>query len=437
MAEHSGSATAASTLAALPRLSGVSSRQVEPPGQPGSPASETPLEGAEADPSELLEQSTSPPRPRDAVERAHKVPHRRRNRRDFLRLDLAESSEPASPRVLEALQSPHPEQLSRYPDVWPLKDTLAALHGVSTGNISVTAGADEAIRWTFNAFLEPGARVVVPRPTFGAFLAAAEAGGAFVERVDHGEDLELSVEDFERALSPRTPRLACLANPNAPTGTAVDSEDILRLAASSPSTLFLVNETFVAFHGRSLLDDEGGARLPSNLLVLRSLSKDYGLAGLRVGYLVGAPEVIAAIDLARPSCTVSAPSLVAAEAALSDGVAMKRRVEAVRVALEGLARRLEQRGVEVRRTRTSFLLVKLSSPIQPWAAAFAAHKILVGTAGHAGPMAPYVRVTVNSEEEASRFLDVLDVILRMGVAGAARVRGVPGKWDELDREGMA
>ena len=106
--------------------------------------------------------------------------------------------------------------------------------------------------------------------------------------------------------------------------------------------------------------------------MLRSLSKDYGLAGLRVGYLVGAPDVIAAIDLARPSCTVSAPSLAAAEAALSDGVAMKRRVESVRLALEGLALRLEQRGVEVRRTRTSFLLVKLSSPIQPWAAAFAA-----------------------------------------------------------------
>ena len=108
--------------------------------------------------------------------------------------------------------------------------------------VTVTAGADEAIRWAFNAYLEPGARVIIPRPTFGAFLSAAEAGGAFVERVDHNEDLEISIDQLSRVLSPRTPRMLCLANPNAPTGTALQNAEIVRLARQSPETLLLVNE---------------------------------------------------------------------------------------------------------------------------------------------------------------------------------------------------
>ena len=339
---------------------------------------------------------------------------------------------------MEALQGLTAEDIARYPDPWPLRDVLGAEHQVPTERVTITAGADEGIRWTFNAYLEPGARVVIPRPTFGAFLAASEAAGAFVERVDHrDEDLELPVEAFERALSPRTPRLACIANPNAPTGTALTRDEIRRLADTSPTTLFLVMETFATFHGHSLLDDGAATGLPPNLLVLRSMSKDYGLAGMRVGYLVGHPEVIASIDAARPAYTVSAASLAAALAALRDRPAMLERVARVKESLADLAHKLAERGVESRPTRCSFLLVRLSSPIQPWAAAFAAQGILVGTAGHAGPMADFVRVTVNDAAEAQRFLDVLDLILRMGVAGATHVRGVPGRWDDVDHEGMA
>lgn len=392
---------------------------------------------APEEPEEQLQTPARPPFPREAVARAHKVPRGRPNRLDFLRLDLAETRRPASPRVLAEVQAMRAEELACYPDPTPLVNALAVHHGVPMERVTVTAGADEAIRWAFNAYLEPGARVIIPRPTFGAFLSAAEAGGAFVERVDHGEDLEISIEQLSRVLSPRTPRMLCLANPNAPTGTALQNAEIVGLARQSPDTLVLVNETFATFHGHSLLDGGAGPTLPPNILVLRSFSKDYGLAGMRVGYLVGHPEVIAAVDLARPSFTVSSVSLRAAVAALEDSSAMLAQVARQAEVQERLAVQLEKRAIEVFRTRTNFLLVRLASPIQPWAAAFAAHKVLVGTTGHSGPLAPFVRVTVNDDAEAKRFLDALDVILRMGVPGAAKVRGVPGKWDNLDSEGMA
>lgn len=385
----------------------------------------------------MPEQAVGPPKPRDAVARAYKVPRARRDRSDYLRLDLAESPHPASPRVLEAIHRLRPEALSHYPDAWPLVDVLAAHHEVPTDQVTVTAGADEAIRWTFNAFVEAGARVVIPRPTLGAFLSAAEAGGAFVERVDHDDSLDLDTHALIKSLSPRTPRLVCLANPNAPTGTALESAEILQIATLAPDTLVLVNETFASFHGHSLLDGGAGRDLPPNLVVLRSFSKDFGLAGMRVGYLVGHSDAISAIDHARPSFTLSSASLQAALAAMADLPAMEAHVVQVKETLARLAKKLSSRDIEAIQTRANFLLIKLAAPIQPWAAAFAAHNVLVGTTGHTGPLAPYIRVTVSDDTESARFLDVLDLILRMGVPGAAQVRGVPGKWDEVDSEGMA
>jgi histidinol-phosphate aminotransferase len=388
--------------------------------------------GAEAGP-----EAPPPPKARDAVARAHRVPRGMPDRSGFLRLDLGESPRPASPRVLAALQCLPPEDLSRYPDVQPLQVALAIRHGVPPEAVTVTAGSDDAIRWTFNAYVEEGARVVIPRPTFGAFLAAAEAGGAFVERIDHQDDLSLSPDAVRRLLSPRTPRLVVLANPNAPTGSAMAISEILDLAKESPSTLFLLNESFVSFHGESVLDAGRARTLPANLLVLRSFSKDYGIAGLRVGWLLGHPDVIGAIDLVRPSYTVASTSIAAAMAALEDDEARLAHVANVRGVMDRLVAKLNLRGIESRSTRANFVLVRLSAPIQPWAAAFAANKVLVGTWGHIGPLAPFIRVTVNDDHEVQRFLDVLDLLLRHGIGRARRVQGVPGNWEEVGKEGMA
>ena len=356
------------------------------------------------------------------------------DRTPYLRLDLGESSSPASPHVMAAIRDLSEPELSRYPDTRPLEEALASLHGVSTPSVLVTAGSDEAIRQVFNAYVEEGARVVIPRPTFGAFLTAADVGGAYAERVDCEEDLSLSPEGIRRALSKGTPRLAVISLPDAPTGTAMETSDVLSLARETTGTLFLVNETFAAFHGRSLL---GGDPLPTNVLVMRSFSKDYGLAGLRVGYLVGHPQVIADIDLVRPAYTVSASALAGALAALADQGAMRANVLRVRGAMDRLITKLSLRGIEGVATRANFVLVKLSSPIQPWAAGFAARGILVGTAGHVGPLAGFVRVTVNSDDEIDALLDALDLLLLHGLRGAARVEGVPGSWDDVGSEGMA
>ncbi len=409
---------------------------MEPP-QPqdlDAQGSEAPSPSDALNESAELESTPKAPSPRDSVLRAHKAPRGRPNRTGYLRLDLGESSRPASPKVLQALQQLAPEDLSRYPDDSALTAKLARLHRVEPQQVIVTAGADEGIRWTFSAFVEEGARVAIPRPTFGAFITAAEAAGAFVERIDYLDDLSFPVEEFRKRLSPPTPRMAVLANPNAPTGSTLPDNTVLDFAQLSPSTLFLVNESFASYQEHSLLDRDS---LPPNLLVLRSFSKDYGLAGMRIGYLVGDPQVIAALQVVRPQHTVSNAALRGASVALDERPAMLSHVDETREVMERLVQKLASRSIEAHSTAANFVLVKLGSPIQPWAAAFAAHKILVGTWGHVGPMAPYIRITVNNDEEIGRFLDTLDLILHQGIPGASQVKGVPGEWTDLGSEGMA
>ncbi len=365
---------------------------------------------------------------------AHRVHRRVVDRTPYLRLDLGESSGPASPHVMAAIRDLSEPELSRYPDTRPLEELLAELHGVSTEQILVTAGSDEAIRQVFNAYVDEGARVVIPRPTFGAFVTAADVGGAYAGRVDCEDDLSLDPEAFRRALGRGTPRLAVLSLPDAPTGTAMATQDVLDLAQGAPETLFLINETFASYCGRTLL---GGDPLPPNVVVLRSFSKDHGLAGLRVGYLVGHPDVLDAVDLVRPSYTVSAGALAGACAAVRDPDAMRRHVLGVRSAMDRLVSKLRIRGIEAKATSANFVLIKLSSPVQPWAAGFAARGVLVGTAGHVGPMAEFVRVTVNDDHEIDTFLDALDLLLLHGLQGAKQVKGVPGDWEQPESEGLA
>lgn len=350
----------------------------------------------------------------------------------MLRLDLGEIRRPASPTVLAALLNHTEEGLARYPDDGPLVDALAARHGRTPDHFAITAGTDEAIRLVLSTFVEEGARVLLTRPTFGATLAAAEAAGAFVDRVDYGEDLRFPEDELRRKLAAIPPRVAVIANPDAPSGAAPDLRWLIETAQATPRTLFLVNEAYHRFRGASVLDGP----LPANLAVLRSFSKDYGLAGLRVGYVVAHPDTIAALDVVRPSYTVASTSLVAALAALADEGAVQRIVEEQRARMADLVQRLASRGVVAQLTDANFVRVRVSAPARIWAAAFAARRIAIGVAGHHGPLASWFRVSVASDAERDLFLSTFDLLRAQGIDAATRIEGAPAGWDLID-EGMA
>lgn len=331
---------------------------------------------------------------------------------------LASNENPVGPSPLalaaarEALADVH-----RYPDDggWALRQKLAAHLGFAADGIVVGAGSSELIRLAVGAYVGPGDEAVMAAPAFVVYkLAVTAAAGRPVEVPcrDFAHDLDAMLA----AVTPRT-RIVFVCNPNNPTGTVVTEPAFGRFVDRLPPDLLLViDEAYIEFVERSDVPDglaylrEARPGRPP-ILVLRTFSKIYGLAGLRVGYGLTTPAVAADLNRVRPPFNVSRPALAAAEAALADGA----HLETTRaVTLEGrryLAEALGRLGLEVVPSQANFLLVK--TPVKGSALADAlleAGVIVRPVDGYGLP--DYVRISVGTRTENERCVAALAARLR-------------------------
>lgn len=221
---------------------------------------------------------------------------------------------------LNANESPWDDGgLQRYPEPQPaaLRERLAERYGVPSDTVLVSRGSDEAIDLLTRAFCRAGRdAIIVSPPTFGMYAVCADIQGARVVRVPL--EGEAFTYPFQRVLAAidDTTKLVYVCSPNNPTGTGADRATILELArAVAGRALVVVDEAYVEFAGRASLAPEAAGG--ENLVVLRTLSKAYGLAGARIGALVGAPEIVALLRKIMPPYPLPTPSIEAALAALS------------------------------------------------------------------------------------------------------------------------
>ncbi|MBM4020083.1 MAG: aminotransferase class I/II-fold pyridoxal phosphate-dependent enzyme, partial [Planctomycetes bacterium] len=236
-----------------------------------------------------------------------------------VKLNTNENPYPPSPRVMEALRVPA-DRLRRYPD--PLankvRDIVAGMFGLRRENVLCGNGSDELLTLIVRACVGEGEAIAYPTPTYSLYPVLAAVQGARVLEAPTREDFSLPVEELERARA----RLMLLCNPNAPTGVFTPVEAIGRIAARFAG-LVVVDEAYVDFasdHAMRL-----AAERP-NVLVFRTLSKSYSLAGLRFGYAVGPPELIAGLEKVKDSYNVDAVSIALAAAALQDQPHMRANV---------------------------------------------------------------------------------------------------------------
>src|SRR5208282_220815 len=154
--------------------------------------------------------------------------------RDGLRLDFNENTVGCSPRVLECLRRLSAEQLARYPEREPLEAVVADFLGVAASELLLTNGVDEAIHLLCETYLEPGDEALIVVPTYSMYRIYMMAAGAEVISVPAGEDFRFPVEELCRRITQRT-RLIAIANPNNPTGTVAEPEELARIARSAPA----------------------------------------------------------------------------------------------------------------------------------------------------------------------------------------------------------
>ncbi len=317
----------------------------------------------------------------------------------WVKLNTNESPLPPSARVAKAVRAAAPS-LNRYPhpEAEPLRSALAEYHGVEPSQVVTGNGADALINDCIRAFCEPGATVVITEPTYSLLPVAARLHGAGTRAVALRDDGSVG-EEFARAEAP----LRFLVNPNTPSGTWIEPET-LEVELAGVAGVIAIDEAYGDFAPRScipLLADH------PNWLVLRTFSKSHALAGLRVGYAIGAPELVADLAAVGESYPVDRCALAGALAALADVDHHRHLVEHVISERDRLTRALTERGWSVTPSQANFVC---AVPPRVTAAEVAAHlrerRILVRffSGGERGQ----VRITVGTVQENDALLSAID-----------------------------
>jgi histidinol-phosphate aminotransferase len=240
---------------------------------------------------------------------------------DGLRLHQNENTAGCSPRVLEALRGITRENMGFYPPYSAATDAAARYFGVDAAHVALVNGLDEGIMGACIAYLRPSAgsgvvpEAVVPEPAFEIFrFDTAVAGGRLVQVMPRPE-FSFALDEVLAAITPAT-RIVFVTNPNNPTGVSAPFDAIRTIARRIPKeAIVFVDEAYAEFAGRSFIPELPGF---PNVVVGRTFSKAFGLAAIRIGALVGAPEVIDPIRYVVPVYSVNIAAVVALQAALDD-----------------------------------------------------------------------------------------------------------------------
>ncbi|MDB5319173.1 MAG: histidinol phosphate aminotransferase apoenzyme [Phycisphaerales bacterium] len=267
-----------------------------------------------------------------------------------VKLNTNENPFPPSPMVLRAIKEVEPEMLRRYPnpnaDVF--RTAAAKVLGITPDMIIAGNGSDDILTIATRTFLSPGDLLAYPDPTYSLYSVLARLQDAKVAEVSWERDYSLPIDGFLAA----KPQAIYIANPNAPTGTFVSPLKIAELAKAFKG-LVLVDEAYVDFADDSCL---ALVKQHENLVISRTFSKAYSLAGLRIGYGIAQPKVIAEMMKVKDSYNVDAIAMCAAAAAIQDQEYAREKWEQIKNERERVTSELTQLGWDVLPSRANFIL---------------------------------------------------------------------------------
>lgn len=342
-------------------------------------------------------------------------------------MDFSANANPygPSPQVRAALNG---VPLDRYPDAQAiaLRERLAPVHGLTPGHIIVGNGTAELIWLLGMAYLQCGDLVVIVGPTFGEYRAAAGLMGARVAeyRAPAAADFRPDMAAIEAVIERERPRLTFLCNPNNPTGVYLAREAVEALAAACGEGLLVVDEAYHAFAASPWpsepLVERGPGLSPSaslgmnpaegNVVLLRSMTKDHALAGLRLGYALASPEVVATLKKVQPSWSINAVAQAAGLAALSDEVHLRETLPKIAEAKAYLVEELTRLGLRVVPSAANFLLVEVGDA-RTLRRKLLSHDLVVRDCTSFG-LPEYVRIAARRMEECRQLIRTLSQLVK-------------------------
>jgi histidinol-phosphate aminotransferase len=341
------------------------------------------------------------------------VPGEQPQDRRYVKLNTNENPYPPSPKVIEAVRAAAGDDLRLYPDPLAnaLRDRAAAVYGLRRENILVGNGSDDLLNLIVRACVGDGDRVVYPYPTYSLYdtLVTLQEGEAV--HIAYPADFCLP-----SGLVEARGRVTFICHPNSPSGTAVPIEAI-RALAEQVAGLLVVDEAYVDFADANAL---ALVHAYDNVVVLRTFSKSFSLAGMRIGLAFAAPSIIDELSKVKDSYNVTRLSIVAATAALADYAWMEANVARIRRTRQRLTRELIARGFVVLPSQSNFVLAR--RPGRNLESVYHGLKergVLVRYFS-VPELADAVRITVGTEAEVGALLAALDALPMDDVDQAAR-----------------
>ena len=279
---------------------------------------------------------------------------------DGLRLHQNENTGGCSPRVLEALAALRPDQIACYPPYKATVDACARYLGVTPDRLALTNGLDEGILAAAIAYLRPSPanpspEAIIPQPAFEIFALNASVAGGRPVLVMPRPDFVFALDEVVSAITPAT-RVVFLTNPNNPTGVSMPMDAITTIAARlSGAGVVFVDEAYADFAGATFVPE-----LPAcpNVIVGRTFAKAHGLAGLRIGALIGAPDTLAPVRQAIGVYSVNVAATVALEAALADTAHVDDYLRQVRESKALVYAACHRLGLKYWRSEANFVLIR-------------------------------------------------------------------------------
>ena len=328
-----------------------------------------------------------------------------------LRLHLNENTGGCSPRVLDAIKRVRTTDVSTYPSYPTLVAACARHFGVDPEWILLTNGLDEGILMAAVGHIARArafdAETIIPLPAFDPYPNSTAAVGATAIRVPPLPNYVFQTDAILEAITPRT-RLIFLNTPNNPTGQLIPIADLKRIAAAAPQAVVLVDEAYIEFGGETFLPE-----LPQfpNVLVGRTFSKAYGLAGMRVGIVIGQPPVLDPVRAVTLPFNVNAVAMAATLAALDDAEFLPRYAAQVAESRARIYAACRALGLEFWESAANFVMVRVGDAVPLFVEALAARRIHVRDRSKDPTTPGCIRITAGVTEHTDAAIEALESVV--------------------------
>ena len=338
-----------------------------------------------------------------------------------LRLHLNENTGGCSPRVMEAIRRVRPSDVSVYPHYREAVTATARHFGVDPDWVLLTNGLDEGILMAVVGHIAKArahdAETIIPLPAFDPYTNSTVAVGATAVRVPPELDFAFPTQAVIDAITPRT-RMIFLNTPNNPTGQLISVPDLVRISEAAPGAVVLIDEAYIEFGGTTFLPEL--ARFP-NVLVGRTFSKAYGLAGMRIGVVIGQPQALDPVRAVTLPFNINGVALIAMRAALDDTESLPRYAAQVQESRERLYDTCRRLGLQCWPSAANYVMVHVGETA-PFIKALAARAIHVRDRSKDPTTPGCIRITAGMIEHTDAAIEALDEVMALRRGSAPPVR---------------